>query len=161
MNCSLPGSSVHGILQARVLEWVAMPFSRGSSRPRGQTRTFYISLASAGRFFPTSTIWEALLHGVGGLKEQVCMWWGCPSPSVSKIQCFCWVPKGKNGFCTNLNWKVPSYGVPKTSLVEAQLWHQECLFFSFFSEFLCECPGRSGAPLMNFKHIYCEAGTFP
>ena len=33
-NCSPPGSSVHGILQARILEWVAMPSSRGSSRPR-------------------------------------------------------------------------------------------------------------------------------
>ena len=31
MNCSLPGSSLHGILQARVLEWVAISFSRGSS----------------------------------------------------------------------------------------------------------------------------------
>ena len=31
MNCSLPGSSVQGILQARILEWVAFPFSRGSS----------------------------------------------------------------------------------------------------------------------------------
>ena len=40
MNCSPPGSSVHGILQARILEWVAMPFSRGSSRPRDQTRVF-------------------------------------------------------------------------------------------------------------------------
>ena len=37
MDCSLPGSSVHGILQARILEWVAMPFSRGSSQPRDQT----------------------------------------------------------------------------------------------------------------------------
>ena len=34
MDCSLPGSSVHGILQARILEWVAISFSRGSSRPR-------------------------------------------------------------------------------------------------------------------------------
>ena len=31
MNCSQPGSFVHGILQARILEWVAIPFSRGSS----------------------------------------------------------------------------------------------------------------------------------
>ena len=31
INCSLPGSSVHGILPARILEWVAIPFSRGSS----------------------------------------------------------------------------------------------------------------------------------
>ena len=37
MDCSLPGSSVHGILQARVLEWVAISFSRGSSQPRDQT----------------------------------------------------------------------------------------------------------------------------
>ena len=36
MNCSPPGSSVHGILQARILEWVAIPFSRGSSWPRNR-----------------------------------------------------------------------------------------------------------------------------
>ena len=34
VDCNLPGSSVHGILQARILEWVAIPFSRGSSQPR-------------------------------------------------------------------------------------------------------------------------------
>ena len=38
MDCSLPGSSVHGIFQARVLEWVAISFSRGSSRRRDRTR---------------------------------------------------------------------------------------------------------------------------
>ena len=37
MDCSLPGSSVHGILQTRILEWVAMPSFRGSSQPRDQT----------------------------------------------------------------------------------------------------------------------------
>ena len=37
MDCSPPGSSVHGILQARILEWVAMPSSRGSSQPRDGT----------------------------------------------------------------------------------------------------------------------------
>ena len=36
MDCSLPGSSVRGILQARILEWVAIPFSRGSSNPEIQ-----------------------------------------------------------------------------------------------------------------------------
>ena len=36
MDCSLPGSSVHGILQARILEWVAMPSSRGSLRAKDQ-----------------------------------------------------------------------------------------------------------------------------
>ena len=37
MDCSLPGSSVHGIFQARILEWVAVPSSRGSSQPRDRT----------------------------------------------------------------------------------------------------------------------------
>ena len=54
MDCSLPGSSVHGILQARTLEWIAMSFSRGSFQPRDQTRISY-----AGGFFTTSTTWEA------------------------------------------------------------------------------------------------------
>ena len=43
MDCMLPGSSVHGILQARILEWVAMPSSRGSSPPRDWTCVSYIS----------------------------------------------------------------------------------------------------------------------
>ena len=43
MDCSLPGSSVHGILQARILEWVAMPSLRGSSWPRDWTCISYIS----------------------------------------------------------------------------------------------------------------------
>ena len=42
MDCSLPGSSVHGILQARILEWVAISFSRGSSQPRDQTWVSHI-----------------------------------------------------------------------------------------------------------------------
>ena len=40
---NLPGSSVHGILQARILEWVAMPSSRGSSQPRDGTLVSYVS----------------------------------------------------------------------------------------------------------------------
>ena len=43
----LPGSSIHGISQARNLEWVAIPYSRGSSQPRAQTQISGI----AGRFF--------------------------------------------------------------------------------------------------------------
>ena len=48
-NCTPPGSSVHGILQARILEWVAIPFSRGSSWPRDWTQVSCIT----GRFFPS------------------------------------------------------------------------------------------------------------
>ena len=43
MDCSPPGSSVHGILQARVLKWIAMPSSRGSSWPRDLTGVPYVS----------------------------------------------------------------------------------------------------------------------
>ena len=47
---------VHGTLQARILEWVAFPFSRGSSQPRDQTQVSHI----AGRFFTSSTTWGTL-----------------------------------------------------------------------------------------------------
>ena len=47
VDCSPPGSSVHGILQARILEWVDIPFSRGSSQSRNQTGVSCI----AGGFF--------------------------------------------------------------------------------------------------------------
>ena len=50
MGYSLSGPSVHGILQARILEWVAIPFSRGSSWPRDRTQFSHIT----GRFF---TVW--------------------------------------------------------------------------------------------------------
>ena len=39
LECSLPGPSIHRILQARIVEWVAITFSRGSSRPRNQTHS--------------------------------------------------------------------------------------------------------------------------
>ena len=50
MGCSLPGSSVHGIFQARVLEWAAISFSRGSSQPKDRTQVSRI----VGRHF---TLW--------------------------------------------------------------------------------------------------------
>ena len=58
IDCSPPGSSVHGILQVRVLEWVAMPSSRGSPNP-GIKPASLVSLALADRFFttvPTATL---------------------------------------------------------------------------------------------------------
>ena len=46
MDCSPPGSSVHGILHARILEWVANPFSRGSPQPRDQTQSLALQADS-------------------------------------------------------------------------------------------------------------------
>ena len=76
-----------GILQAKVLEWVAMPSSRGSCRPRDQTRVSYI----AGRFFTTEPSGKPLiylrsLHTVqstltdGGMSSH-----GCPRPAAHPL----------------------------------------------------------------------------
>ena len=62
MDCSLPGSSIHGILQARISKWVAMPSSRGSSPSRDRTQVSHI----VGRFF---TVWASREALHGGLKQ--------------------------------------------------------------------------------------------
>ena len=57
MDCSPPGSSVHGILQARIMEWIAIPFCSRSSRPMDQTQVSCIT----GRFFSISVTREVLV----------------------------------------------------------------------------------------------------
>ena len=66
--CSPPGSSVHGILQARILEWVAAPFSRGSSQTRDQNQVSSV----AGRFFTVSATRESTIasHSVVSNSSQ-------------------------------------------------------------------------------------------
>ena len=73
MGCSPPGSSVHGFLQARILEWVAIPFSRRSSQSKDWTLVFHI----ASRFF---TIWatrEALIQLRAALKKKKKVFLSC------------------------------------------------------------------------------------
>ena len=71
-----PGSSLHGILQARILEWVTIPFSRGSSQPRGQTQVSCI----AGRFLTgwatmrTRPCWCDIAALVLGIIYSVAIW---------------------------------------------------------------------------------------
>ena len=64
MDYSLPGSSVYGIFQARVLEWVAISLSRGSSQPRDQTRV----TCTAGRCF---TVWATRETTLPPLREPI------------------------------------------------------------------------------------------
>ena len=90
MDCSLPGSSVRGILQARVLEWVAFPFSRESSQPWDRTQVSLI----AGRHFTVwttrkalileprkiksvtvSTFYLSICHEVMGLEAMILVFW--------------------------------------------------------------------------------------
>ena len=68
MDCSPPGSSVHGILQASTLEWVAIPFSRGSSWPRDWTWASYVSCIGRWVFFITRSTW------VPALVSLICAW---------------------------------------------------------------------------------------
>ena len=77
MDCSPPGSSVHGILQARILEGFAIAFSRGSSWPRDQTWVSPI----AGRFFTIGATREAL----GAIYSSTV---SPPFPSFWDLRCF-------------------------------------------------------------------------
>ena len=67
MDCSLPGSSVHGILQERILEWVVISFSRGSPQPRDPTRVSRI----ADRFLTVWATRETLGDGPQGISEII------------------------------------------------------------------------------------------
>ena len=88
MDCSLPVSSAHGISLARVLEWVAISFSRGSSRPRDRTWVSCI----AGRHFTVWATREAQERG----KEQANTYW---VPTMYFVRLLSpwflsWVPSG-------------------------------------------------------------------
>ena len=68
MHCSLPGSLVHGIFQARVLEWVAISFSRGSSQPRERTR---VSQTASRHVTVWATREAPAMRGAGGGVSQM------------------------------------------------------------------------------------------
>ena len=100
IDCSPPGSSVHGNLLARILEWVAISYSRGSSQPKDRTHSL-ASSALAGGFFILSAAWEAqnprwvslTVVGTGSITQQVtvvkrtmrCCW--LLSAHSSMLQC--------------------------------------------------------------------------
>ena len=72
MDCSLPGSSAHGIFQARVLEWVAISFSRGSSWPRDRTCVSHI----VGRCFTIWTTKEVISEVIDISPGSLQKWYG-------------------------------------------------------------------------------------
>ena len=79
MDCNPPHSSIHGILQARILEWVAISFSRGSSQPRRRTQVYCI----AGRCF---NLWASPLPW----HVPICSWhdyaYAVPIPPVWRLR---------------------------------------------------------------------------
>jgi len=70
MDHNSPGSSVHGVFQGRILEWVAISFSMGSSQPRDQTRVFCI----AGGFFTTEPPGKSFIYAYTH-KNNICTMW--------------------------------------------------------------------------------------
>ena len=118
-DCSLPGSSVHVILQARILEWAAMPSSRGSSRPGDWTLVSCL----VSRSLPLShqggrADWNRSLNPRATAREggpgchPPCLPWGPPSdrrPECEICKSLLKTPRGINTWC-ELNC-VPQKGV--------------------------------------------------
>ena len=84
MDCSLPGSSVHGIFQTRVLEWVAISFSRGSSQPRDRTQASTVKSLSRIWLFATPwTVAYQASQSMGFFRQEY--WSGLPFPSPGDL----------------------------------------------------------------------------
>ena len=103
VDCSLPGSSVHGILQARILEWVAISFSRGSSRPGDQTQVSCI----AGGFFSSWAIREALTFSINNSIKFKNVY-----VHIVLKQCCFWVAKSSSTLCDPMDCSMPGFPVP-------------------------------------------------
>ena len=92
-NCN-PGSSVHGILQARILEWVVMPSSKGSSRPRDQTHVSYVSIGRRVLYHYRhlrSLLYVSLIGFLLSLGLPIChpLPRNAPAWRIFKPQCIC------------------------------------------------------------------------
>ena len=83
MDCSLPGSAVHGILQARIMEWVAFP-PPGDLPDTGIEPKSLTSPVLTGGFFTTNTTWEAPFPSPGDLPEPGIKLW---SPALQIFYC--------------------------------------------------------------------------
>ena len=147
MDCSSPGSSVHGILQTRTLRWVAIPFSRGSSRPRDRT---WVSCTACG-FIATEP--------QGSLTERR------GSTQAEQPQGQVGVTKTVSGLCPGARVGAP--GSPETALEDRCLWgccpgrggsahrrgcgeihpHMECLLEKF---------SVGGSSFWHRQHLKCR-----
>ena len=110
MDCSPPGSSVHGIFQARILEWVAISFSKESSWPRDWTQVFCISCTDRWVFYHCATWeppaivygncitpWQAVMCGASQ-KEALFLWLGNTEGRTNFIFCSSLMNSSKSWF---------------------------------------------------------------
>ena len=91
MDCSPPGASLHGVLQARMLEWVAMPSSRGSSPPRDRTHIACAPCIAGGFFMPEP--------------PGKCNW--CLRPPSEYLYFYVWI-------CFSSFWSCRLWGTPNS-----------------------------------------------
>ena len=90
MDCSPPGSSVHGIFQARILEWVAMPSSRGSSWPRDWTCIPSSPALTGGLFASKAQRYQSCLSKIPKLELPKWRTWNRESSHPSMLTCKFW-----------------------------------------------------------------------
>ena len=113
MGCSPPGSSVHGILQARVLECIAIPISSGSPQPRNPIQVSYV----VGRFLTTWSTMEA--HGLKSKTQNSSKffsssslsshpWEFHPDPWLSSFV----YQANSSSFCRFINFLLPTLSLP-------------------------------------------------
>ena len=132
IDCSLPASSVHGISLGRILEWVAISFSRGSSWPRDQTQVSHI----VGRCF---TVWatKEVLTTIKGLANHIRF-----MPKSFRIYCICCLSL-KHKKC--LNETSPSNSNRKSTV---WLWSEpQILTCLILFSWLCCLPSAGRDPI--------------
>ena len=116
------GYTVHGILQARILEWVAVPFSRGSSQPRDGTQVSRI----AGRFFTHWATREALSCGYIITNEICVLMVGCYFRADHQDVCFSSQPKGSQDKPDFLPWSSRGCSFKNCPLNYVLKWVYSC-----------------------------------
>ena len=141
-----PGSSVHGILQARILKWVALSFPRGSSPPRAQTWVSHI----AGRLFNNWATREACRTSGASQFSCVLQEWGAGFPA-NPIR-----PPTSQGGSSSLCW-IPWLGHPVCGL---NCWLPRAEFHLCKLSFLLTLPRGTDPSLITslpFFHNSCQS----
>ena len=116
MDCSPPGSSVHGILQARRLEWVVIPFSRASSQPRDQTGVS----CTAGRVFTISNTKETLMWRSPNVIQCNQWWvhqWGIVPEKIKRVR-----PVGRVAKINVGTWEIQTIGCERGTRMCCTAW---------------------------------------
>ena len=136
MDCSLPDFSVHGIFQARVLEWVAISFSRGFSQPWDWTRVIM------GYFNKTKMVQPVL-----SLPFPLLRWTCFPPPYLIIPMCMCSVAQLCLTFCDPMDYSLPDSSIHE--IFQARILEWVAISFS-----------RGSSWPRDWTHISSIAGVF-